>query len=333
MSGYKWDPVFRVVPVNGSETVYWLADRLTDCGGHNRIVLRYVESQNIREDINRSLRPVVFGLRPEVEIECQIFSMADQFFLAEIESALLQPRDYAVYLSLDGGVVERQVVLSRVSNPEPLAGKTIVGAVFRLGLRCVDLIATKPAMMTDPGTGEELTQNGGFEGWTGGVPDGWNGSSGVGTVAQETTIINPGGSVSSAKVTRSDAVTSFLFTQSLKRVPKQGAWYRYRGYVRSSVDLALSGSGAYRVALMNNAGTLYVASDGKTWSASGNLILGASLSASFTQYEAYFRMPTTIKDADGLNLRHQGYWASGESLYYDDESVYGPVLRTGYATW
>src|SRR4029077_16298296 len=98
----------------------WLADRLTDMGGHTRLTLRYPEDKIDRVDVNRSLRPVSFGVRPEVSIECQIFSMADQIFLAEIESALLQPTRYAVFLSLDGGVRERQVVLSAGSEPTPL---------------------------------------------------------------------------------------------------------------------------------------------------------------------------------------------------------------------
>ena len=331
MSGYRWDPVFRVAPINGAETIYWLSDRLTDVGGHTRIGLRYPESMNVREDINRSLRPVVYGIRPEVEISCVILSMADHLFLAEIESALLQPHSHHVYLSLDGGVVEREVVLASVSNAEPLRGKTILGATFSLRVRCVDLIGRKPAMMTDPGIGEEFVRNGGFEEWSGSVPLGWTGSGGVGTVAQESTIINSG--LSSAKVTRSDGTTSFLFHNLFLRAVAQGSWYRYRGSVRSSIDLTVSGSGPFRVAILNNTLTQYLQSDGKTWSGSGDFLLKPTLAASFTQYEGYFRIPSSFKPTDEMYLRHQGYWSATESLYYDDASVYGPVLRPGVATW
>lgn len=333
MSGYSWDPVVRVVPFNGAETVYWFADRLTDCGGHTRISLRYVEDQTIREDVNRNLRPTVNGLRPEVTIECVIASMDDQRFLAEIESALLSPKRCAVFLSLDGGVTERQVVLASSTNAEPLAGRTILGATFKLSLKCVALIGERPAMTTDPGLGTEYVSNGGFEEWSGGVPaGGWNGSSGVGTVAQETTIVN--GGASSAKVTRSDGVTSFLFYSLLKRVPPQGMWLRFRGSVRSTVDLAATANGAFRVAFSNIAPSLYVSTDGKTWDSGNNsLLLKSSLAASWTTYETYIRMPSTIPASDAVLLRLQGYWASGESLYYDDLSVYGPVLRPGVSAW
>ena len=175
MSGYKWDPVFRVVPRNGGESVYWLTDNLTDVKSHTKITLRYVESKNIREDINRSLRPVVYGLRPEVEIECVILSMADQQFLAGIESALLLPNHYNVYFSLDGGCVEREVVLSEVSNLDPIRGKTVIGSTFKIAVRCVDLIPRKPTMMADPRNGVEKLLNGGFESWgTAVTANGWN---------------------------------------------------------------------------------------------------------------------------------------------------------------
>jgi hypothetical protein len=62
VSGYVWDPVFRVVPANGIEEVYWLSDRLTDCGGSARIGIAWPEDQELRVDINRDLR-TAFGLR------------------------------------------------------------------------------------------------------------------------------------------------------------------------------------------------------------------------------------------------------------------------------
>jgi len=348
MSGYKWDPVFRVVPVNGAETVYWLADRLTDCGGHNRIRLRYVESQNIREDLNRSLRPVVFGLRPEVEIECQIFSMADQAFLSEIESALLQPRDYAVYLSLDGGVVERQVVLSSVSNPEPLAGKTIVGAVFRLGLRCVDLIATKPAMMTDPGTGAELLSNGAFDEWSSSsVAPGWAANSEV-TLAQESTVKVSGSY--SAKITKSGVTGNYgAFTNSALITLNPAAWYRIRASAQGGQTntypsgLAIQfwntsypgSTGALPYALFKRA----PAAGESIGRGSSQWVVGAvvqqDVSASgFTSIDVFFRGPTTpFKSNDVYQFRMHGIQTQNEFIYYDDVSLYGPVLRTGYATW
>lgn len=336
MSGYRWDPVFRVAPVNGPETVYWLSDRLTDVGSHTRITLRYPETMNVREDINRSLRPVVMGIRPEVDIECVILSMADQQFLGEIEAALLQPRDYNVYLSLDGGCVYRAVALAGISNADPIAGKTVVGAKFTLRVRCVDLIPTRPTMMTDPTVGEELTSDGGFESWTAGALNSWSGSSGVGTVAQETTIISLGTPLgtSSAKVTRSDATTAFTFNQTLAKNPTIGAWYRFYCDFRGSIDLALGASGPVRVKIKDNANA--VRTDGVTWGgvgANSMSILGAVSGSTFTTYTLYFRRSITSKWDATFTVNFDGLWAAGESLYIDRCSLYGPILRPGVATW
>jgi len=333
VSGYRWDPVFRVVPFNGAERVYWLADRMTDLRGHGRAVVRYQEDKENRIDLNREMHSTVRGLRPEVDLECTIFSMDDQAALAEIESALLQPRRYFVYLSMDGGHVERRVVLNAASDITPVAGKTIVGAVFRISVVGAKLIDERPTMMVDLGLGEELVQDGGFEQWVAGVPQAWSGSSGIGTVAEESTIVRSG--LRSAKVTRSDGLTSFVFQEELRHAPKTGGWYRYRGYGRSSIDLALAAAGPFLVAIWNFTKDIYVASDGKTWDATSgnNLVLGATLAASFTQFEAYFRASSVFLPTDRVYLRHQGYWAGTQSVYYDDESIYGPVLRPGVSTW
>mgnify|MGYP001176765727 CR=1 FL=1 len=204
MPGYIWDPVVRIVPRNGTDIVYWFADELTDVKGATKIALRYVEEFENHEDVNRSLRPIVFGLRPEVDITCVILSMEDQRFLADIESALLLPRDYDVFLSLDGGVVERQVVLAKAIDFEPIRGKTVIGASFTLSLKCVDLIDQRPAMITDPGVGVEKLIDPSVEMWVGGVPTHWTHSSASITVTQETVAVrNPGGN--SARVLRLNA--------------------------------------------------------------------------------------------------------------------------------
>ena len=338
MSGYRWDPVFRVVAHNGGEYVYWLSDRLTDVGGHTRIVLRYVESMAVREDINRSLRPVVYGLRPEVEIECVIWSMEDQIVLSEIESALLDPRGYSVFLSLVGGVIERQVVLAAVSNAEPISGKTVVGATFRLAVRCVDLIPTKPNMMTDPAVGAELVQDGGMEQWVSGSDlQAWTIGASVATLAQETTIVASG--ASSAKFTRNDSGTFGTLAPKTNAGTlrlERGRWYRYRGKARGTSDIADTGAGGpFRATIINQTRNIQVSVDGRTWVTSPTLGIatGGVLAASFTSFENHFRIPLDWPATDIIFCRHSGYWTSGQSLYYDDISVYGPALRPGVATW
>jgi len=76
-----------------------------------------------------------------------------------------------------------------------------------------------------------------------------------------------------------------------------------------------------------------VTSDGKTWSSIGNLVYRASIVGSFDSWDVYFRMPDNHYDSDQVMPRFQGYYTGGQSLYYDDVSIFGPVLRPGYATW
>jgi len=332
MSGYKRDIVMRLVPKNGGETVYWFEDQLTDAGGHTRCTVRYPETMTMREDINRNLRPVIFGVRPEVDIECQIATMADQAFLAGIEDALLRPREYQVFLSLDGGVVEREVVLASGSMPDPLRGKTYVGARFQLSLRCKSMIDRKPVMTTDPLTGAEFLADGSVEAWSGGAPVTWSGTSGVGTVAQETTIIASDGGLSSAKVTRSDSGTFFQFAPSGRALQniREARWYRWRFSVRATAAM----SNSLRLRITNSTKGLFVNSNGKTWDTSShNFVFQDAPVGSFSQVDAYFRASSAFEPDDLLVPQLCGNWTASESLYYDAMSVYGPALRPGYSTW
>ena len=327
MSGYRWDPVFRVAPINGAETIYWLSDRLTDVGGHTRIGLRYPESMNVREDINRSLRPVVYGIRPEVEISCVILSMADHLFLAEIESALLQPHSHHVYLSLDGGVVEREVVLASVSNAEPLRGKTILGATFSLRVRCVDLIGRKPAMMTDPGTGREFVQNGGMDNWiTGSNLQTWDETIAGGMISQETSIVHTiGGSSAALAYTGGGSV---YLGQPLGIFPR-ASWLRLSGWYAAAT------TGRGRAQISNQRLLAALMPDGRTWSGATQYALNvAVVGTTFVYSELYFRTPTTAQASDTYYLYAQGDATTNPTtMYHDDVSVYGPVLRPGVATW
>jgi hypothetical protein len=52
--------------------------------------------------------------------------------------------DWTVYLSMDGGVTERQVFLSRMDGPDALAGKTYIGGRFLLGLTTTEVFPEMP---------------------------------------------------------------------------------------------------------------------------------------------------------------------------------------------
>lgn len=337
--GYRWDPVFRVVPRNGPERFYWLADLLTDARGPTSVGLRYVPDEDVRTDVNRALRAEVYGLRPEVEIGCQILSMADQSTLAEIESALMTPRACDVFLSLDGGVVYRRVVRGTSADPAPLAGKTFIGAAFRLGVRAVDLIDERPSMSVDPGLGAELVQDGGFEQWPGGASQSWIVASSptpnLVHISQEATVVRSG--ASSAKVLRDDGTTFADLLQGAGAYlhPLQGRWYRLRVSARATVDLAAGASGPLRIQVNNAQRAEFILKDGKSVaSGTGEFITPIGIAAAtWTDFEGYFRVPATWSPSHDVLTRFLGYWTAGESLYYDDVSVYGPVLRPGYATW
>lgn len=340
MSGYRWDPVFRIVPRNGGETVYWLSDQLTDVGGHTKITLRYVEQMDVREDINRSLRPTVYGLRPEVEIECLITTMDDHIFLSEIESALLLPQHYNVFLSLDGGAVEREVVLGSVANPDPIRGKTIMGATFRLAVRCVDLIPRRPNMMADPGYGTEFLDNANVDSWaSASVVNGYSGTTAGATdtltVAQDNTWLHtsPGSSVS---LTRSGGTDYLEFRSNSTRANynslKRNAWYRASAWARcNSVQFA------FNIDITNPSVGESVLTDGRTWQNSGFLSTSEMLvppraaTTGFQSYVGFFRLSDTFKMGHYIRFRTNCYYTG--TIRIDDLSLYGPALRTGIATW
>jgi hypothetical protein len=328
LSGYKRDIVMRVVPVNGAETVYWFEDRLTDVAGHTRCTVTYPRTMQMREDINRAMRPVVYAKRAQIQIETIIWTMADHWFLQEIAEALDDPAYYSVFLSLDGGVVEREVVWLDANGipPMPIRGKTVVGATFTLSLQTKYPVDRRGPMMTDPTTGMEFLPDGGMEAWTSGTTlQAWTFSM---TLAQEATII--AGGTYSAKCTRTDSGTSANFQPSAGLTTfRKGVWYRFRAKVRGTAVMA----SAVRARILNSTQNLAVGTDGKTWSASGNLILKDSITGAFDSLETHFRFPPELVYGDSVLPRFQGLWTGGESLYYDEMSVYGPALRPGYATW
>jgi hypothetical protein len=330
MPGYKRDIVMRVVPLNGAETIHWFADRLTDLGVHQRCNVTYPRSMQMREDINRVLRPVVYAKRAIVQIEVLMVSMEDQWFLEEIAEALDDTDNYSVFLSLDGGVVEREVVWGGESgiSPMPISGKTVVGATYMLSLQTKEPIGPRGPMMTDPAIGMEFLPDGGMESWTSGTTmQAWT-ASGACTLAQETTVIAAG--ANSAKFTRTDGGSAAVFNPTVSLTGfRQGSWYRFRSQVRGTAAMA----SAVRCRVFNTTKSVGVESDGKTWSLSGDLISKASITGAFDSLDAYFRFPTTFTLTDSISPRFQGYWTGGESLYYDELSVYGPVLRPGYSTW
>lgn len=322
--GYRWDPVVRIVPRNGSERVIVFADAFTDLGGHEKADVRYVPDITQRRDVNRVERPRRFGVRPEVRFDLAIMTMADQHSLAEILDALMDPL-VDVQLAMDS-VTFRSVVLTSEDGPDALAGKPFIGARFRLGVKCAELIQERPRMgeTTNPYERERV-QNGGMEQW-GGAGDAlaWSETATGGSIIAQDTVDFVEGA-SSVKLTRAGG-------GSLWMLQDLGAFER-GGWVRLSCQ-------AKRGAAANNARfgfrnqrtlTEYDAST-RTWGSATKYALDQAATASFAYYETLLRMPTDFLPEDVFRLFVYGHNNSAETNY-DAVSVKDRVLPTGVALW
>jgi len=105
-TGYAWHPVIRCVPDNGVEETIDLRTVLTDLHGPMKTDAKYSAIQERRETINRRIVPAPFGFRAEIILTLDILTMADAANWTKIVNRCMSP-DWAVYLSMDGGVTER----------------------------------------------------------------------------------------------------------------------------------------------------------------------------------------------------------------------------------
>ncbi len=347
MSGYKRDIVVRIVPANGAESVFWFNDQLSDVGMHTAAVVSYPKTIGMHEDINRTLRPVVYARRARVSISVVIASMADQWFLQEIEEALDDADNYSVFLSLDGGVTEREIVWADESGiaPAPLRGKTIVGATFTLNVQTKYPIARRGPMMTDPGVAQELIQNGGFEEWTDAThPLGWAVNSEC-SVIQDGTFKTAG--AFSAKVTKLTASSNygyFGFAPNFSMNP--ACWYRMRARGRGAqattaglylqlANISAPASGGLPFSLGFTSPAVGQSIGPSDWGYGVGVSRDLSGGAQFATIDVYFRGPrgNPWKRDDQFQVRLQGIVNAGEIAYYDEISIQGPVLRPGYSIW
>ena len=144
--GYQQTARIRLSPASGPDQTIDLATAFTDLRGPAKTEFAHEIELDQRMDVNRALRPVIYGARGEAELTLDILTMDDQRDLARIVNALMAPEDWTVYLSGDAGVTERAVVISRYTGPTPLAGKPHVGARYVLQVRSRDLIQELPAI-------------------------------------------------------------------------------------------------------------------------------------------------------------------------------------------
>lgn len=331
MTGYKWDPVWRFVPQNGRSSVLVQASAFTDLGGHVKADVKYKLDSEDRDDVNRVLRPLNFGFRPEVRFSYSIFTMEDQANLATIANALIDPA-IDVYLSMDGRVTERRVVLVDAPSPKAVRNKTVIGADFELSVRCADLLDVLPNMATDPGYSKEFARNGDFELWSSATDvDAWGESPlGDGSITQ----YGAGEQRSGTLAVGLESVSNDVYlTQSLTTF-RPGATYRLSAWVK-----AFSGAPQVDIMIYNQAvgATRYYrpmySSWGTTYGAGAYTYRPTS---SYADYTFDFRMDYEpgVTEESTVSMWVVNRNISGSSVaVWDDLSLIGPVLPSGVSTW
>lgn len=327
--GYIWDPVVRIVPRNGSERVIAFADAFTDLAGHEKADVRYVPDVNQRTDINRSRRPMIYGWRPTVRFDFAIMTMADQHALADIQEALRDDK-IDVYLAMDACTFRKIKPISD-DGPDAISDKTFVGARFRLGVECADLIQTRPRMGAISNLYQrDFLQNGDFELWNAGLPASWSYfNTAGGTITQVTGGGQRSGS-SALAFTRSSAST-LENGQTLTGL-EPGRWYTLNTWGKGSTTIA---NGHRVMVRAEDRVQRNITSDGKTWSTDlSNAAVLMSLTTAYAQGSLTFRIRQDFQSGD----RYSVYCVAsniGTSQVWtlDDFSLIGPVLPAGVSLW
>jgi len=152
MAGYLWRTWIRMTPQDGpSETLdlgFIFPGGFTASGVLTAAEPRYREVQDMRETIERRLRPLRFGFRPEVRLRFDIVETdPNAAVLAKIVRRLMDPY-WRVELSLDDGRTYREVVLREAPSPEPFGGKTVAGATHELRVIAKEAVRGFPDIRT-----------------------------------------------------------------------------------------------------------------------------------------------------------------------------------------
>lgn len=145
--GYEWIHRIRAVPLNGSARTYQLNQIFSDASGPTKTDVRYDVVKDSRYNVDRWADPLIHGWRVRVILTLEIVTMEEEHWLAEILNRLSDREEWTIYLSLNGGTTEREIVLRDFKGPTPLGGKTHAGAQFVLDVECVELITEKPDLM------------------------------------------------------------------------------------------------------------------------------------------------------------------------------------------
>lgn len=144
--GYDWDPRYRYTPLNGVISNVTLNTALVFASGPTRNDVGPVVEIERRTNINRGYRPRVFGARYRIthHIEDTADEMGDSVVVRDLINALMNSRT-KTELAMDGAKY-REVELRDWQGPTPMAGKTGLGATWRITVETVDVIDSVVAL-------------------------------------------------------------------------------------------------------------------------------------------------------------------------------------------
>ncbi len=137
-TGYAWHHLMKLVPEDGSERVLDMMQELPSVRGPNRTVVRYQHEQDTRTDINKVRRQNHFGFRVRVSLIMDILNINHHRVIVLLMNSFADDTT-AVFLSLDGGFLYREMVMLAPASPKPIRNVIAVGATFELKMESAEL--------------------------------------------------------------------------------------------------------------------------------------------------------------------------------------------------
>lgn len=327
--GYRWHPVVRLVPAYGDARTIDLTQAFTDASGPVETEAGHREEIRRRTDVNRRSRPQIYGFRPFANFSFDILTMEDHASLVDIVGCLSE-QDAKVYLSLDGGITEREVALRRYRGPRAIAGKQFVGGTYQLQIEAVDLIDRPAAMALDPEDGlMDIVRDGRIEDWASATDlTSWTETIVGGTVNRDSAEQRSGNHC--CRFDRTVDPGKLSIGQAELRL-RPGFWYEMSAWYKGdTVD-----STGFWMRLRNTQESKEITNLGEWVAVSAPVaeLLTFAVSTSYQQAKVRFRVDPTFAVSDTYNFEIQHNSSNGSTIYVDDIDFRGPVLQPGGGTW
>ena len=143
--GYARYAHLRMVPLNGAEETVDMMTAFSDAGGPTQIDETFALDNERSADINRRMRSRAFGYRWNVQMRFVIANADDTYYINQFAERAARD-DWTLYLTVDAGATEHEVILRRFNGPTKLGGKTFVGAQYDMAWEGVELFDAPPAL-------------------------------------------------------------------------------------------------------------------------------------------------------------------------------------------